>query len=170
MKLVLLLAFTAYFLPSSDGHPNPHETMTVEDRGMLLKRCPIHNGNHKFIQNQYLPPKVKSFKYSFECIFSYNSKFTDNPIIRDGAECMSSDKALSYDADTFECRKLCEEEPKCYFYIVGKEGTPVEGRCYWEKTEIPKTLDQNKICSEGWENDNYIFYQALSMSITLKSY
>ena len=53
MKLILLLAFTTYFFPPSDGNPYPYETMTVEDRG-----CPSSNGNHKFIQNQYFSSRA----------------------------------------------------------------------------------------------------------------
>jgi len=130
MKLILLLVFTSHFLPPSDGYPNPYGTMTVEDRGRLLKRCPIHN---------------------------------DNPIIKDGETCKAPYELLSSNADTFQCRKLCEEKSDCYFYVVEKSRE--KGKCYWEKPEIPKTLDKNKICSgknEGWVAYNYIFYQALT--------
>ena len=104
-------------------------------------------------------------------VFSYHSKFTDIPEIRRNAECNSDDKVLSENAkDVFACRKLCEEKPDCYFYIFGKGVN--YGWCYWEDPELPKTDDQNvrnkynKICKkEGWQDDQYDFYQVLSMSI-----
>ena len=103
-------------------------------------------------------------------VFSYNSEFTDHPIIKDGETCKAPYELLSSNADTFQCRKLCEEKSDCYFYVVEKNRE--KGKCYWEKPEIPKTLDKNKICSgknEGWQAYNYIFYQALSMSIASNS-
>ena len=107
-------------------------------------------------------------------VFSNNSKFTDYPLIRREAECKSGDELLSKNAkDVFACRTLCNDKAGCYFYLFGREGSTKEGWCWWEKTEIPKTADENKICSgknEGWEEDEYDFYQALSMSITLKFY
>ena len=101
-------------------------------------------------------------------VFSYSSKFTDYPLIKEDVECKSGDELLGNVKDVFACRNLCDKKSGCFFYVYGKGSK--EGKCYWEKAKRPTTVDKTKICSEGWENDKFDFYQALSRSITSKFY
>jgi len=73
-------------------------------------------------------------------------------------ECKSSDKKLGTfrnDKKTFSfghlvlCAEACRAERSCRFFIYSDNGN---GKCYAEWTA-------SSSCSEGWENDEYNFYE-----------
>ena len=71
-----------------------------------------------------------------------------------GAECKSADENLGNQVSLEDCAKACKEKTGCKYFVYGYGGKAK--RCYWEKT---KTAD----CPEGWERDDYNFYELKSM-------
>ena len=52
-----------------------------------------------------------------------------------------------------ECADDCRDLSECRYFIFGTGEN--EGACLWEKTE-------NGECQEGWEYDQYDFYEMIS--------
>ena len=71
-----------------------------------------------------------------------------------GAECKSNDESLGGQDSVADCAKACKEKTGCKYFIYGY-GSKAKS-CYWEKTQ---TAD----CPEGWEQDDYNFYEMKSM-------
>jgi len=79
-------------------------------------------------------------------------------LVRSGVECQSADANLG-DAPTLaECANRCAAKVGCSFFIYG-HGYKA-GRCYQEFTNT-------STCAEGWEVDEYDFYQ-LHTTITMR--
>merc|ERR1712228_619700 len=85
--------------------------------------------------------------------WSLNITTQDSPssskLIKEGAECLSSDESLGTGMTLEECSEACSKINGCKFFILGSGSK--EGYCYWEKTE-------NENCDEGWEDDEFNFY------------
>ena len=75
-------------------------------------------------------------------------------VAKRGAECKSIDENLGSQVSFADCAKACKEKNGCDYFIYGY-GSKAK-RCWWEKT---KTAD----CPEGWEQDEYNFYEMKSM-------
>ena len=75
-------------------------------------------------------------------------------MVRRGAECKSGDENLESQVSVADCAKACKEKTGCKYFIYGY-GNKAK-RYYWEKTQ---TAD----CPEGWEQDEYDFYEMKSM-------
>ena len=87
-------------------------------------------------------------------IDTHNSNLSDFNLVKSGVECKSGDEFLGKEISIAECANACKEKAGCNFFIFGTEIKA--GNCYWEKT--PKAD-----CPEGWEKDNYNFYEMQSM-------
>ena len=72
---------------------------------------------------------------------------------RSGAECNSDNVYLGKQSSPAQCADACRETEGCRFFIFGT-GFIESGWCYYEKTA---TAD----CPEGWDSDNYDFYEIL---------
>ena len=75
-------------------------------------------------------------------------------MILSGVECQSEDEKLGKFNTVLECARACREKNECNYFVFGT-GTKA-GECYWEKTK-------NQECPEGWEFDQYHFYEKTSM-------
>ena len=71
--------------------------------------------------------------------------------VNSGVECVSNDEKLGSFSKVEECANACRNKTECHFFVYGT-GTIKSGWCYWEKTS-------NSLCHEGWEDDDYDFYQ-----------
>ena len=69
-------------------------------------------------------------------------------------ECNSKDESLENQDTVLECSKACREKDGCKYFLYGIGSK--EGQCFWEKTESAE-------CTEGWDNDQYIFYENLGL-------
>ena len=72
-------------------------------------------------------------------------------LLKSGVECQSDDQRL-VDGSLSECADACSDINECHYFIIGTGGK--EGLCWWEKTE-------NGTCPEGWEVDEYDFYEMI---------
>ena len=71
-----------------------------------------------------------------------------------GAECKSADENLGSQVSIADCARACRKKTGCNFFVFGTGSK--DGKCYWEKT-------QNTNCPEGWDEDDYNFYEMKSM-------
>ena len=78
-------------------------------------------------------------------------------LVKENAECMSSDMSLGEKATRDECAEACINTADCKFFIYGKGSK--SRRCWFEYT-------QSEDCPEGWEPDEYDFYEIISPSST----
>ena len=76
----------------------------------------------------------------------------DYRLVKSGAECHSTDQNLGRFDNLQECSDACLNKNECTYFIYGTGSKA--GRCWWEKTH-------NHCCSEGWENDEYNFYEVV---------
>ena len=80
------------------------------------------------------------------------SETLDYTLVKSGVKCNSSDQFLVLFTSLAECADKCREITECRFFIFGIEGQ--KGECWWEKTK-------NRECPEGWEEDEYDFYEMI---------
>ena len=71
-------------------------------------------------------------------------------LIKPDVECKSGDENLGSFLSVNECANACKSTEECKYFIYGKNKK--KGRCYWENTT-------GSSCTEGWEADNFDFYQ-----------
>ena len=74
-------------------------------------------------------------------------------------ECDSDDEKLGSFDLVEECADACRQKEGCTFFLFGLRRFDT-GDCYWEKT--PDASCRN---GEGWESDNYDFYELLDYTI-----
>lgn len=75
-------------------------------------------------------------------------------MVKSGVECKSADKHLGfYLYNASDCANACQDISECKYFISGTGSK--EGTCYWEKTE-------SRDCGEGWEEDQYNFFEMIS--------
>eukprot|EP00928_Gymnodinium_smaydae_P016951 TRINITY_DN1643_c0_g2_i2.p1 TRINITY_DN1643_c0_g2~~TRINITY_DN1643_c0_g2_i2.p1 ORF type:complete len:1434 (+),score=252.71 TRINITY_DN1643_c0_g2_i2:90-4391(+) len=80
-------------------------------------------------------------------------------LIKSGVECESSDAWLGSGKTVAECAQLCASTNGCKYFISGTYKK--EGNCYYEKTSSAQ-------CSEGFEKDQYDFYQLQDEYVLVK--
>ena len=73
-------------------------------------------------------------------------------LVKSGAECRSGDQEFRRFDSLQECADACLNKNECVYFIYGTGSKA--GRCWWEKTHNP-------CCSEGWEIDEYNFYEVV---------
>ena len=76
-------------------------------------------------------------------------------LLRRSAECHSSDRYLGTFLTLAQCQAACAAVPACRFFLFGVGAKA--GRCYHEFT-------MDATCPEGWQADNYTFYERVSWS------
>jgi len=92
------------------------------------------------------PATIKNSGHNVQITFK-----TGFELIRSNAECKSSDVNLGTATSAQDCaNKMKARFPTAQFFIFGKGGKA--GRCYKENTSTAA-------CTEGWEPDQYDFYQ-----------
>ena len=74
-------------------------------------------------------------------------------MIKSDNECNDNDEHLGDFTSLKECANACRNKAGCKFFIYGKDSK--QGSCWWEKTS-------DSSCSEGWEVDEYDFYEITS--------
>ena len=79
--------------------------------------------------------------------------YADYRLIKSDHQCKSEGQHLGNFQSVEECANACKEWAGCNFFIYGKDS--LKGRCNWEKTS-------NSNCPEGWEEDDYDFYELIS--------
>ena len=74
--------------------------------------------------------------------------------MKSGVECNSADEYLGWFDDVRKCADACKAKSECYYFIFGNGNK--WGQCWWEKI-------WSRNCHEGWEQDQYDFYEMLGM-------
>ena len=87
-------------------------------------------------------------------IHIHNFTFLDYNLVKSGHECKSADENLGRQVSIADCARACRKKTGCNFFVFGTGSK--DGKCYWEKT-------QNTNCPEGWDEDDYNFYEMKSM-------
>ena len=103
---------------------------------------------------------IQTFVFLFTFLLSANGQ-SDYTLIKAGNECKSSDTQLRSSGTLEECHQACISQSGCDFFIFGINSNA--GYCFWEKTS-------SKSCPEGWESDNYDFYEMGSDDIGAYDY
>ena len=86
----------------------------------------------------------------------------DVRLVKTSVECKSSDARMGGTSETLtSCAAKCQAaHPNCKFFIIGKGSKA--GNCYHEKTS-------DATCSEGWEDDQYDFYESIQVQVAVSS-
>ena len=74
--------------------------------------------------------------------------------LNSGVQCKSDDELLGEYPSLIECSKACRKKNGCNFFQYGKDTK--KGKCIWENTT-------GSNCPEGWQDDDYDFYELISM-------
>ena len=82
------------------------------------------------------------------------SNYSDYSLVKSRVECKSDDENLGDQDSIAKCANACLEREKCKYFIYGTSRK--KGKCYWEKR-----TDRN--CPQGWEVDQYNFYEIRCM-------
>ena len=85
----------------------------------------------------------------------------DHTLIKRNAECRSEGEFLGKFTSLDECANACRRKNECAFFIYGIENKM--GKCWWEKTS-------GAGCPEGWETDNFDFYELNRGTVLLSNY